>query len=126
MKLLLENWRGYIEEESQIEREGSRKKLKPAKVTWSPTNPKRPSAWLVDAKGWKLSTEKGDWFDEPDEEFLKSIAILNQEVEGTEKGAREIIQDKLEQLGYIEDEDAYWEEQRSWLASRGIYKEQLK
>jgi len=126
MKLLLENWRGYIEEESQIEREGSRKKLKPAKVTWSPTNPKRAFAWLVDAKGWKLSTEKGDWFDEPDEEFLKSITILNQEVEGTKKRAEEKVRDKLEQLGYVENEDAYWEERRSWLASRGTHKEQLK
>ena len=125
MKLLLENWRGYIEE-SQIEREGSRKKLKPAKVTWSPTNPKRAFAWLVDAKGWKLSTEKGDWFDEPDEEFLKSITILNQEVEGTKKRAEEKVRDKLEQLGYVENEDAYWEERRSWLASRGTHKEQLK
>jgi len=126
LKLLLENWRGYIEEESQIEREGSRKKLKPAKVTWSPTNPKRAFAWLVDAKGWKLSTEKGDWFDEPDEEFLKSITILNQEVEGTKKRAEEKVRDKLEQLGYVENEDAYWEERRSWLASRGTHKEQLK
>ena len=112
MKLLLENWRGYIEE-SQIEREGSRKKLKPVKVTWSPTDPKRPHAWLVDAKGWKLSTEKGDWFDEPDEEFLKSIAILNQEVEGTKERAEKKVRDKLEQLGYVENEDAYWEERRS-------------
>jgi len=125
MKLLLENWRGYIEE-SQIEREGSRKKLKPVKVTWSPTDPKRPFAWLVDAKGWKLSTEKGDWFDEPDEEFLKSIAILNQEVEGTKERAEKKVRDKLEQLGYVENEDAYWEERRSWLASRGTHKEQLK
>ena len=70
--------------------------------------------------------EKGDWLDEPDEESLKSITVLNQEVRGSEKRAREIIRDKLEQLGYVEDEDAYWEEQRSWLASRGIYKEQLK
>ena len=126
MKLLLENWRGYIEEESQIEREGSRKKLKPAKVTWSPTNPKRAFAWLVDAKGWKLSTEKGDWFDEPDEEFLKSITILNQEVEGTEKRAKEIIRDKLELKGYVEDEEAYWKEQDRWLASQKEHKEQLK
>jgi len=100
--------------------------LKPAKVTWSPTNPKRAFAWLVDAKGWKLSTEKGDWFDEPDEEFLKSITILNQEVEGTKKRAEEKVRDKLEQLGYVENEDAYWEERRSWLASRGTHKEQLK
>ena len=125
MKLLLENWRGYIEE-SQIEREGSRKKLKPAKVTWSPTNPKRPSAWLVDAKGWKLSTEKGDWFDEPDEETLTSVQILNQEVRGSKETAREIIQDKLKLKGYVEDEEAYWEEQRRWLASQKKHKEQLK
>ena len=122
MKHLLENWRGYIEE-SQIERGAPSRELKPAQVDWIPTG---FATWQVNAQGWQMATEKGDWFDEPDEEFLKSITILNQEVEGTEKRAREIIQDKLEQLGYVEDEDAYWEEQRSWLASRGIYKEQLK
>ena len=62
MKLLLENWRGYIEE-SQIEREGSRKKLKPAKVDLVPNQPKADLAtWQVNAQGWALATEKGDWF----------------------------------------------------------------
>ena len=122
MKLLLENWRGYIEE-SQIEREGSRKKLKPVKVDWFYAG---FATWQVNAQGWVLVTEKGDWFDEPDEETLTSVPILNQEVRGSEEIARGIIRDKLKLKGYVEDEEAYWEEQRSWLASRGIYKEQLK
>ena len=123
MKLLLENWRGYIEEESQIEREGSRKKLKPAKVDWFYAG---FATWQVNAQGWVLVTEKGDWFDEPDEETLRSVTILNQKVRGSEKKAREIIQDKLKLKGYVEDEEAYWEEQRRWLASQKKHKEQLK
>ena len=123
MKLLLENWRGYIEEESQIEREGSRKKLKPAKVDWFAA---ADGGWQVNAQGWQMAMEKGDWFDEPDEETLRSVTILNQKVRGSEKKAREIIQDKLKLKGYVEDEEAYWEEQRRWLASQKKHKEQLK
>ena len=122
MKLLLENWRGYIEE-SQIEREGSRKKLKPAKVDWFvPPD----GGWQVNAQGWQMAMEKGDWFDEPDEETLRSVTILNQKVRGSEKKAREIIRDKLELKGYVEDEEAYWKEQDRWLASQKEHKEQLK
>ena len=124
MKLLLENWRGYIEEESQIEREGSRKKLKPAKVDWFDVD--EDATWQVNAQGWQMAMEKGDWFDEPDEETLRSVTILNQKVRGSEKKAREIIQDKLKLKGYVEDEEAYWEEQRRWLASQKKHKEQLK
>ena len=123
MKLLLENWRGYIEEESQIEREGFGQALKPAKVDWIPTG---FATWQVNAQGWQITMEKGDWLDEPDEESLKSITVLNQEVRGSEKRAREIIRDKLEQLGYVEDEAAYLEQQRQWLDSLKKHKEQLK
>ena len=123
MKLLFENWRGYIEEESQIEREGFGQALKPAKVDWIPTG---FATWQVNAQGWQITMEKGDWLDEPDEESLKSITVLNQEVRGSEKRAREIIRDKLEQLGYVEDEAAYEQQHEDWLASRGIHKEQLK
>ena len=122
MKFLLENWRGYIEE-SQIEREGSRKKLKPAKVDRFAAG---DTTWQVNAQGWQMAMEKGDWFDEPDEETLRSVTILNQKVRGSEKKAREIIQDKLKLKGYVEDEEAYWEEQRRWLASQKKHKEQLK
>ena len=123
MKLLLENWRGYIEEESQIEREGSRKKLKPAKVDWFAA---ADGGWQVNAQGWQMAMEKGDWFDEPDEETLRSVTILNQKVRGSEEIARGIIRDKLKLKGYVEDEEAYWEEQRRWLASQKKHKEQLK
>ena len=123
MKFLLENWRGYIEEESQIEREGSGRELKPAQVDWIPTG---FATWQVNAQGWVLATEKGDWTDEPDEETLRSVTILNQKVRGSEKKAREIIRDKLELKGYVEDEEAYWKEQDRWLASQKEHKEQLK
>ena len=92
------------------------KPLLPARVHWEEMG---WNTWLVSAYAWKKEMEPGDWFDEPDEETLRAIQILSQKVKASPHRARNIIADKLDNLGYVEDEAGFLDVQKRWLESRG-------
>ena len=77
------------------------------------------NTWLVSAYAWQKEMEPGDWLDEPNEEVLRSVQVLSQTVRGSEERARDIVQEKLKQMGYVEDEAGFLKQQQDWLLSRG-------